>query len=308
MNELKKDIKTLIKEEEQKMKIYVTFDSDHNHIIDGISFNENCIAEIECKDSHDGYRIVSEVFGSKFHKTYTEQQIQNVRHFYQEVYKEGIVKVPIKQYSSNIEINKERGNHVKIEDIEESANIVIDRSPTAGVDLSEIDRETLDRATFSHMRDVQTGMNYFAYRIQKAGLVHDNDKINSSEFYRYIKSKFKDPTWFENHKEKTRHHLTSEGGVPENVNLVDVIECIVDCVMAGSARSEKGVDGVYDFDIDPQVLMKAVKNTVEELKSIITVKGSNKKRGIDKAWQTASDAIGTQLDWLSNPIYEKNKE
>ena len=55
--------------------------------------------------------------------------------------------------------------------------------------------------------------------------------------------------------------------VTEDINLIDVIEMIVDCVMAGLARSGE----VYPLDINPDVLLKAFQNTVEMLKENVII-------------------------------------
>jgi hypothetical protein len=64
-----------------------------------------------------------------------------------------------------------------------------------------------------------------------------------------------------------RHHLLQDDGIPSNVNLVDVLDMIVDCVMAGMGRTGT----VYPLGIKPEVLMSAFQNTVELLKSQIVV-------------------------------------
>ena len=71
--------------------------------------------------------------------------------------------------------------------------------------------------------------------------------------------------WWDNHRKVNRHHLLQEDGVPEDVNLIDVMEFIVDCVMAGMARS----GSVYPLELDTKVLEKAFTNTVELLKGQI---------------------------------------
>ncbi|HUD75085.1 MAG TPA: hypothetical protein VMQ76_08430 [Terracidiphilus sp.] len=54
-----------------------------------------------------------------------------------------------------------------------------------------------------------------------------------------------------------------------DVNLIDVLDMICDCVMAGMARS----GSVYPLNIKPEVLMTAFQNTVELLKANVTVVG-----------------------------------
>ena len=56
-----------------------------------------------------------------------------------------------------------------------------------------------------------------------------------------------------------RHHLLKN--VPDDVDLLDVLEQICDCVSAGMARSGK----VFDVEIPSEILEKAVKNTVKML-------------------------------------------
>lgn len=79
---------------------------------------------------------------------------------------------------------------------------------------------------------------------------------------------FFDGEWSRLHYiELERHHL--DRFCPEDVNLIDVIEMICDCVVAGKARS----GDVYDINISDTILQKAVKNTVETLKLHVVVEG-----------------------------------
>jgi hypothetical protein len=55
--------------------------------------------------------------------------------------------------------------------------------------------------------------------------------------------------------------------VPSDVNLVDVIEHIVDCVMAGMARS----GSVYQLSLPSDLLQAAFRNTVEQLSVAVEV-------------------------------------
>ena len=52
-----------------------------------------------------------------------------------------------------------------------------------------------------------------------------------------------------------RHHLNDS--VPDDVNLIDVLEMVIDCTVAGLARSGE----VYDITIPNDVLVKAINNT-----------------------------------------------
>jgi hypothetical protein len=73
--------------------------------------------------------------------------------------------------------------------------------------------------------------------------------------------------WWDRHRKLNRHHLTMADGIPDNVNLIDVLDFIADCVCAGMARS----GSVYPLNLPPELLERAFQNTVELLKSEIVV-------------------------------------
>jgi hypothetical protein len=56
-------------------------------------------------------------------------------------------------------------------------------------------------------------------------------------------------------------------GVPADVNLIDVLDYIADCVMAGMARS----GSVYPSALPPDLLTTAFQNTVALLKAQVVV-------------------------------------
>lgn len=127
----------------------------------------------------------------------------------------------------------------------------------------------------SHRWDVKHLINRFCEILKCSSEDHDWTKISEpyrSMFYRDMSSviehgmDFFDGEWSKLHYyELERHHL--ERYCPEDVDLFDVIEMICDCVAAGMARSGE----VYDLDISDDILIKAVKNTVEILKAQIQV-------------------------------------
>jgi uncharacterized protein with von Willebrand factor type A (vWA) domain len=81
---------------------------------------------------------------------------------------------------------------------------------------------------------------------------------------------FKQTGWYDNHRKIHRHHLDKADGVPPDVNLLDVLEHIADCVMAGMGRSGT----VYDMKLPDELLQRALRNTVELLKAQVVVKDS----------------------------------
>ena len=124
--------------------------------------------------------------------------------------------------------------------------------------------EDFCKATDMHRQDVRNILKDIALRIDRAGELHDyTKKEKEEEFYKsFMAAKeegkdFKKDDWYKYHTHTERHHIKSY--VHDDINLIDVIEMIADCVAAGKARSGK----VYDIDIDEKVLMKAFNNTVD---------------------------------------------
>jgi hypothetical protein len=122
-------------------------------------------------------------------------------------------------------------------------------------------------ANRDHVNDVENMMRELADDIYKRGSKHDFTKMYDPEkslFYRELSAKiegkidsFVDGEWYPMHCRTERHHLNEY--CPEDVNLIDVLEMISDCVCAGMARS----GNVYPIEIPSDILQKAVKNTVQ---------------------------------------------
>lgn len=153
--------------------------------------------------------------------------------------------------------------------------IEIKPSPTADTrtcDFANTTQETLLNSSRQHIEDVQTGLAFFVMKILEASRAHDRDKITDiAGFHRDFVKGFAKPDyveWWTAHRQLNRHHLTYPDGVRDDVNLIDVLDYIVDCVMAGMARS----GSVYEIKIDPDVLMRAYVNTIELLKKEVVVK------------------------------------
>jgi hypothetical protein len=150
--------------------------------------------------------------------------------------------------------------------------IEINKSATADTrscDWSKVSRETLLESSKQHIGDIALGLKYFKNLIDNAIEKHDFDKITEVDwFHSDFKTGFKETGWWTNHRKVNRHHLLQADGVPEDVNLIDVLDMIVDCVMAGMART----GNVYPLEISPEVLMRAFNNTAKLLQSQIQVK------------------------------------
>ena len=67
------------------------------------------------------------------------------------------------------------------------------------------------------------------------------------------------------HVTAERHHLLAH--CPDDVNLVDVLEMIADCTLAGLTRSGT----VRPVEINDEILKKAVDNTVQLIKNMVEV-------------------------------------
>ena len=145
--------------------------------------------------------------------------------------------------------------------MEEKKEIFIKKSPSADSRTAQgpVSVEELRESTYMHKCDVQDALRVIANRLMDRGNDHDHTKFeHMDEFHAALNSgKVKESRWYQMHITEERHHLKSH--VPDDVNLIDVIEHLTDCTMAGLARSGE----VYDIEFPPELLALAVKNTVD---------------------------------------------
>lgn len=127
-------------------------------------------------------------------------------------------------------------------------------------------------ANDSHKREVSEVMSEFANMIIERGKAHDSTKKNQERmFYRDFQdtlangNNFAESEWYQMHIRAERHHLSDY--CPEDVNLIDVLEMIVDWVCATLARGTK----IGSLDIDDVTLHKAIGNTVEMIMGMTNV-------------------------------------
>jgi hypothetical protein len=150
--------------------------------------------------------------------------------------------------------------------------IEIAKSETADTrtcDFANVSKAQLLRSSQTHISDVCKALAMFSDMLQGAGSRHDGDKLSELDhFHADFITGFKETGWWDNHRKVTRHHLVASDGVPDDVNLIDVMEMVADCVMAGMARS----GSVYPLVIAPEILKRAVDNTVELLKRNVVVR------------------------------------
>lgn len=149
--------------------------------------------------------------------------------------------------------------------------IRIQKSQTADTrtcDFATVSKETLRASSVQHIGDVQVALGFFAQMLHRAAAVHDTDKLTDLDgFHADFITGFKQEGWWERHRSLNRHHLNQPDGVPADVNLIDVLDFVADCVMAGMARS----GSVYPLSLPPELLVFAFQNTVKLLTSAVVV-------------------------------------
>jgi hypothetical protein len=137
-----------------------------------------------------------------------------------------------------------------------------------------VTKETLFNSSLQHITDIRKGMDFFMDMAGRSARKHDHDKITDiDQFHADFLTGFKQHEWWDNHRKVNRHHLTMADGIPDDVNLIDVLDYIVDCVMSGMARS----GSVYPLALPPELLERAFQNTVELLKSNVVVQTAPEK-------------------------------
>ena len=132
--------------------------------------------------------------------------------------------------------------------------------------------EEFQEANDMHIDDVKQVMYELSQIIYHRGKIHDCTKKSQERmFYDNFLSTMNDGTdfvndeWYQLHIKAERHHLLSN--CPDDVNLIDVLEMIADCVCAGMARSGE----VRDLEINPDILNRAVQNTAKLIKDMIVI-------------------------------------
>lgn len=144
-------------------------------------------------------------------------------------------------------------------------DIIINKSSNADTRSAngKVTKEQLEHDTLSHINDVQNVGYWLADKLKNQLVEHDHTKLDYlDEFYTDFNDKlnsenknFKEMNWFKNRHMTERHHLNDR--VPDDVNLLDIIEMVIDCTCAGLARSGE----VYPITIPQEVLELAIDNT-----------------------------------------------
>ena len=146
------------------------------------------------------------------------------------------------------------------------------------LDETATDEEIKDSelyGSYMHIQDVQKGCAFIANKIIEAGIKHDNTKMTTDSVNLKIEEHHAgtssiDSEWLKSHRKNNRHHYHQLDLCPDDYNLIDVIESLVDCVMAVKARRGQTAKMSTDY-IKPELLAKALKNTIEMLENEIIV-------------------------------------
>ena len=130
----------------------------------------------------------------------------------------------------------------------------------------ELNINDVQEDTIKHREAVFAACDMLAEKLSMQAAQHDYTKLREflPMFKRALETGFKDDefkklNWWDIHRKAERHHLNDF--VPEDVNLIDVIEMLCDCVCAGKART----GNVYPIKISNETLQLAVENTVKFL-------------------------------------------
>lgn len=149
----------------------------------------------------------------------------------------------------------------------------ITKSKTADTrhcDWTQVSKQDLLVSSTQHIGDVQRGFMFFIGKMTERALIHDKSKITDIDgFHEDFKTGFKRTDWWEKHQNVERHHFNNPKFIPDDVNLIDILDQIIDGCMAGIART-----GVYrQENIEPELLERAYRNTVNLLLDEINIVG-----------------------------------
>ena len=142
----------------------------------------------------------------------------------------------------------------------------------------KLTEEAVKHDTELHIEAVKKCGDFICDKIKEQFNEHDHTKLdNLEEFTDALSSgakgaEFKKHPWWQKHLTE-RHHLNDR--VPDDVNLIDVLELICDCCSAGMARSGE----VYDLKLSDEVLKKAFDNTGKMLLKEIKVEKDDDYEG-----------------------------
>lgn len=157
--------------------------------------------------------------------------------------------------------------------------IRIKPSPTADTrscDYKNVSKDQLRCSSAQHIGDVREALEFFVDQIRIATNAHDTDKLHDIDgFHADFLTGFDEHGWWDRHRRLNRHHLTMDDGIPADVNLIDVLDFIADCIMAGMARTGK----VFPLELPDGLLQRAFDNTISLLNAEVVVEATADEPG-----------------------------
>ena len=130
-------------------------------------------------------------------------------------------------------------------------------------ETGELMGDVLYEQSRAHIIDVEKIMYLYIRMLRRISSRHDHTKMDEiHDFYDFANKGFPDNhPWFERHIREERHHLNIKEGVPDDINMFDILEKIGDSVAAAYARGGKITK--ESMRLDPKLLELAYENTVK---------------------------------------------
>lgn len=126
----------------------------------------------------------------------------------------------------------------------------------------DVSFEEFQKSNDMHIEDVKEVMLALSSMLIAKGRTHDWTKKSKEElFYKNFLSTMSEGTdfvkdeWYQYHINAEKHHPLSK--THGDINLLDIIEMVVDCVCAGKSRSGE----VRNLKIPSNILKLALENT-----------------------------------------------
>ena len=158
--------------------------------------------------------------------------------------------------------------------IEENIKVTIKKNPNGDTRTAskDVTFEEFQKANRMHIEDVRNTMNELSQILKQKGEVHDRTKLSDEElFYSDFKDTLENGSnfilgdWYQLHITTEAHHPASY--CHKNIDLLDILEMIVDCVCAGKARTGT----IRNLEINDEILKLAFNNTVEKIDKMVEV-------------------------------------